>query len=87
MTEQKNRFKAVLANKPYTIVGNATDAHMRAVTELFNQQYNQLKQASPSMSKEDAAVLMAFNALSDQLKMADAAQSTADTQPTSETGD
>ncbi|GEO68617.1 cell division protein ZapA [Levilactobacillus acidifarinae] len=94
MTEQTHRFKAVIAGKPYTIVGQATDDHMRAVTTLLNEQFKQLKQVSPDISKEDAAVLMAFNAISDQLKMAatadqaetstSAAQSST---PTKETGE
>lgn len=78
MTEQTHRFKAVIAGKTYTIVGQATDAHMQAVTEVLNQQYTQLKQLSPQLSKEDAAVLMAFNAISDQLKMAAAQPKPAD---------
>ena len=82
MTEQTHRFKAVIAGKPYTIVGQATDDHMRAVTTLLNEQFKQLKQVSPDISKEDAAVLMAFNAISDQLKMAAAADA-ADTAATS----
>lgn len=69
MTEDTHRFKAVIAGKTYTIVGQATDEHMRAVTEVLNEQFTQLKQLSPNMSKEDAAILMAFNAVSDQLKM------------------
>ncbi|WP_125573430.1 cell division protein ZapA [Levilactobacillus huananensis] len=71
MTEQTHRFKATIAGKTYTIVGQATDEHMRAVTTVLNQQFEQLKTLSPKMSKEDAAILMAFNAVSDQLKMAD----------------
>lgn len=71
MTEQTHRFKAMIAGKTYTIVGQATDEHMRAVTTVLNQQFEQLKTLSPKMSKEDAAILMAFNAISDQLKMAD----------------
>ncbi|KRN01888.1 hypothetical protein FD13_GL000475 [Levilactobacillus senmaizukei DSM 21775 = NBRC 103853] len=69
MTENTHRFKAVIAGKTYTIVGQATDEHMRAVTTVLNEQYSQLKKLSPNMSKEDAAILMAFNAVSDQLKL------------------
>lgn len=69
MAEQTHRFKATIAGKSYTIVGQATDDHMQAVTTLLNEQFKQLKQVSPEMSKEDAAVLMAFNAISDQLKL------------------
>ncbi|ABJ64325.1 cell division protein ZapA [Levilactobacillus brevis] len=79
MTEDTHRFKAVIAGKTYTIVGQATDEHMRAVTEVLNEQFTQLKQLSPNMSKEDAAILMAFNAVSDQLKMVAAQDDTAAT--------
>ncbi|MCM6797185.1 cell division protein ZapA [Levilactobacillus brevis] len=79
MTEDTHRFKAVIAGKTYTIVGQATDEHMRAVTEVLNEQFIQLKQLSPNMSKEDAAILMAFNAVSDQLKMVAAQDDTAAT--------
>ncbi|MFC6260458.1 cell division protein ZapA [Levilactobacillus fujinensis] len=70
MTEETHRFKAMIAGKSYTIVGQATDEHMRAVTDVLNEQLTQLKQLAPNMSKEDAAILMAFNAVSDQLKLA-----------------
>lgn len=79
MTEDTHRFKAVIAGKTYTIVGQATDEHMRAVTEVLNEQFTQLKQLSPNMGKEDAAILMAFNAVSDQLKMVAAQDNTAAT--------
>ncbi|VTU54105.1 Stimulator of FtsZ polymerization and component of cell-division Z-ring [Lactobacillus brevis ATCC 367] [Lacticaseibacillus rhamnosus] len=79
MTEDTHRFKAVIAGKTYTIVGQATDEHMRAVTEVLNEQFTQLKQLSPNMSKEDADILMAFNAVSDQLKMVAAQDDTAAT--------
>ncbi|KIO95358.1 Glycerate kinase [Levilactobacillus brevis] len=49
MTEDTHRFKAVIAGKTYTIVGQATDEHMRAVTEVLNEQFTQLKQLSPNM--------------------------------------
>ncbi|KRL94838.1 cell division protein ZapA [Levilactobacillus hammesii] len=92
MTEQTHRFKAVIAGKTYTIVGQTSDEHMRAVTEVLNQQFSQLKQLSPNLSKEDAAILMAFNAISDQLKLAaanEAKSATADTETTDspETGE
>ncbi|WP_143463286.1 cell division protein ZapA [Levilactobacillus enshiensis] len=79
MTEDTHRFKAVIAGKSYTIVGQATDEHMRAVTDVLNEQLTQLKQLAPNMSKEDAAILMAFNAISDQLKLAAASDQSATT--------
>ncbi|WP_203639246.1 cell division protein ZapA [Levilactobacillus wangkuiensis] len=85
MTEETHRFKAVIAGKSYTIVGQATDEHMRAVTEVLNEQFTQLKELSPNISKEDAAILMAFNAVSDQLKMAAANDQTDSSKDSSET--
>lgn len=54
MTEDTHRFKAVIAGKTYTIVGQATDEHMRAVTEVLNEQFTQLKQLSPNMRRRRA---------------------------------
>lgn len=68
----RRRFKAEINGHTYTIVGNRSEAHMRAVTKLMNEQLNQLKQLAPTMSEEEAAVLMAFNAISDQLEKAEA---------------
>ncbi|WP_125584155.1 cell division protein ZapA [Levilactobacillus cerevisiae] len=85
MTEETHRFKAVIAGKSYTIVGQATDEHMRAVTAVLNEQFTQLKELSPNISKEDAAILMAFNAVSDQLKMAAANDQTDSTKDSTET--
>ncbi|WP_246147742.1 cell division protein ZapA [Secundilactobacillus folii] len=64
----RRRFKAVIDGKSYTIVGNRSEAHMRAVTSLMNQQLAQLKKLAPDMSKEETAILLAFNAISDQLE-------------------
>ncbi|MGL0748081.1 cell division protein ZapA [Secundilactobacillus paracollinoides] len=66
----KRRFKAVIDGQSYTIVGNKSTAHMQAVTELMNQQLAQLQKLAPSMTKQEAATLLAFNAISDQLDKA-----------------
>lgn len=68
----RRRFKAVIDGQSYTIVGNRSEAHMRAVTELMNKQLAQLKKLAPDMSKEEASILLAFNAISDQLEKAEA---------------
>lgn len=65
--EKKQRFKAVIAGKQYTIVGNRSVAHLTAVTELLNQQLKQLGELSPELSVADRSILMALNAISDQL--------------------
>jgi cell division protein ZapA len=68
----RRRFKAVIDGQSYTIVGNRTEAHMQAVTDLMNKQLAQLKKLAPDMSKEEASILLAFNAISDQLEKTEA---------------
>ncbi|EGP5480967.1 cell division protein ZapA [Enterococcus faecium] len=68
MAHEKTRYKAVIANQIYTIIGRETKHHMDIVTKLINEQLAELKQLSPQMDNEQAAILMAVNALSDQLK-------------------
>lgn len=68
MAEQKRRYKAEIAGKTYTIIGPGTPAHFAAVTALLNQQLDQLHRLAPTLTTEDAAVLLAFNAVSDQVK-------------------
>ena len=79
MAERKRRFKAVIDGKEYTIIGPGTTAHFEAVTALLNQRLAALREAAPKMTQEDAAVLLAFNVLSDQVAAAAAAQKTEDT--------
>lgn len=68
MAHEKTRYKALIANQTYTIIGRETKHHMDIVTKLINEQLAELKQLSPQMDNEQAAILMAVNALSDQLK-------------------
>ncbi|EGP5666801.1 cell division protein ZapA [Enterococcus faecium] len=68
MAHEKTRYKAVIANQTFTIIGRETKHHMDIVTKLINEQLAELKQLSPQMDNEQAAILMAVNALSDQLK-------------------
>lgn len=68
MAHEKTRYKAVIANQTYTIIGRETKHHMDIVTKLVNDQLMELKQLSPQMDNEQASILMAINALSDQLK-------------------
>lgn len=65
--DEKRRFRATIAGKTYTIIGNRSATHLNAVVELVNQQLEQLAQLSPDLSLEDRCVLMAVNAVSDQL--------------------
>lgn len=68
MAKAKIRYKAVIANQSYTIIGQETSQHMDRVTKLVNQQLEDIRQLSPQISEEEAAILLSINALSDQLK-------------------
>ena len=70
---EKRRFKATIDGKDYVLVGNGTVDHMQAVTDLLNEQLNQLKEAMPSLTEEQRAILIAFNAISKQFDVQKAA--------------
>ncbi|CZQ98106.1 cell division protein ZapA [Trichococcus ilyis] len=67
MTENKRRFKTIIAGKTYTIVGNKAPEHLTAVSELVNAQLEQIKEAAPALGREERGILVAVNAISDQL--------------------
>jgi cell division protein ZapA len=71
MAQQKSRYKAVIDNQSYTIIGHKSREHMDAVCKLVNTQLTELKEISPQMDNEQAAILLAINALSDQLDKQD----------------
>ncbi|BDP50710.1 cell division protein ZapA [Enterococcus faecium] len=68
MAHEKTRYKAVIANQTYTIIGRETKHHMDIVTKLFIRTALYFGWISSQMDNEQAAILMAVNALSDQLK-------------------
>ena len=68
MAKAKIRYKAVIANQSYTIIGQETSQHMDRVTRLVNEQLQEIRQMAPQTSQEEAAILLAVNAISDQLK-------------------
>ncbi|MHC5249007.1 cell division protein ZapA [Enterococcus sp. LJL120] len=67
MALEKNRYKAVIDGKTYTIIGSKNKQHMDLVNQLVNDQLKEIRQISPSITKEEGAVLLAINAVSDQL--------------------
>lgn len=69
MANQKRRTKAIINGKEYTIVGDKSAAHVELVAETINEQLKELNSLSTSLSKEEQAILMAVNAVSDQVKM------------------
>ncbi|MEI5988703.1 cell division protein ZapA [Enterococcus crotali] len=68
MVKEKTRYKAVIADHTYTIIGQESKQHMDLVTKLVNEQLAELKHISPQTNDEQASVLLAINAISDQLK-------------------
>ncbi|WEG73744.1 cell division protein ZapA [Vagococcus intermedius] len=67
MTENKNRYKVKIGDKTYTIIGKESKYHMDIVTEVANEQLTQIMSLSPNIDLEQASVLLAINAVSDQL--------------------
>ncbi len=68
MSADKKRFKLNIAGKNYVVIGDSTSEHMLAVAQLADEQYKEIRQTLPTVTREDAAILLAINAISDQLK-------------------
>lgn len=68
MTQSKNRYKAKIGGKVFTIIGLENKVHMDIVTELANKQLAAINEIAPETTLENASILLAVNALSDQLK-------------------
>lgn len=66
--EDKIRYKALIGGKIYTIIGNEKKEQLDMVTKILNQQLEELKSLSQDLTNEEAAILMAVNAINDQLK-------------------
>lgn len=64
-----NRVKGNVLGKSYTLSTPEDEAHMQAVFKLINTQLADLQQQNPKIEQADALVLIALNALSDQLRM------------------
>ena len=68
MAQNKKRYKAVIGDRAYTIIGKESKAHMDIVTALANNQLRDILNMSDTTTMEQAAILLAINALSDQVK-------------------
>lgn len=67
MTNGKRRIKVLIDEKEYTIISNKSDAHVELVAKTVNQQLDELDALSDNLTKEDQAILLAVNAVSDQI--------------------
>ncbi len=68
MTDHKQRYRARIGEKTYTIVGKKSVKHMQTATDLLNDQLDQLTALSPNLSLQEKMVLLAINATSIQLE-------------------
>ena len=78
MSEEKRRFKAVIGDKAYTIIGPGSEQHFLTVTKLLNERLDQVKKLAPDLTAEEQAILVAFNAVSDQVNLLAAQQDHSD---------
>lgn len=67
MSGDKKRVKVVINDKEYTIIGTKSAAHIQLVAKTINEQLEQLNELSSDLSKEEQAILIAVNAVSDQI--------------------
>lgn len=68
MSENKRRFKVEIDGEQFTIIGKSTPEHMDAVMEVAKHELATIKKMMPSLSEKKAALLLAINAVSDQLE-------------------
>ena len=66
--EAKKRYKAKIAGSTYTIIGNESHYHMDIVNDLANEQLELIMGQAPTLTREQASVLLAINTLSVQVK-------------------
>ncbi|WP_035054019.1 cell division protein ZapA [Carnobacterium pleistocenium] len=69
MSKGKIRYKTTIAGRPYTIIGARPEEHMRSVSKMVDEQMQQIESLSKGLDPERRAVLVAVNAISDQIEM------------------
>ncbi len=69
MVYDRRRTKVMINDREYTIVGEKSTTHVNLVAETVNKQLDDLKAMSSALSKEEQAILIAVNAVSDQIKL------------------
>lgn len=68
MTSKKRRMKVAINDKDYTIVSDKSDAHIELIAKTLNRQLKDLNALSTKLSKEEQAILVAVNAVSNQIE-------------------
>lgn len=72
MDNKKRRFKVTIQGEDYTIIGDKNDEHMKVVEKMVDEQVSQIKGLSEKITTEEAAILVAINAVSKQVDMQEA---------------
>lgn len=67
VASERKRVKVVINDKEYTIIGTKSAAHIKLVAQTINDQLADLDALSNNLSREEQAILMAVNAVSDQI--------------------
>lgn len=65
--QEKQRHQAKINGKEYTIVSQKSADHIHLVAKLVNQQLDHLSEMAPELTIIDRAILLAVNAVSDQV--------------------
>ena len=68
VSQKKQRYRATIAGKTYTILGTKSHQHMHSVIKLLNEQWSELSEVAKDCSNEEKAILLAINAVSLQLE-------------------
>lgn len=67
MSDEKRRYKAVIAGRTYTIVGKKSTEHLETVSQITNDTIRQLMSAQPNLDIEQRAILVAVNTISENI--------------------
>lgn len=66
--EKKQRYRATIAGKTYTILGKKSHQHMQSVIKLVNHQWDELCLVTKDLSDSERSMLLTINAVSVQLE-------------------
>lgn len=64
---EKQRHQVKINGKEYIILSQKSQEHIELVADMVNQQLEHLAEMAPELSLIDQAILLAVNAISDQI--------------------
>lgn len=65
--QEKQRHQVKINGKEYVILSQKSQEHIELVAEMVNQQLEHLAEMAPELSLIDQTILLAVNAISDQV--------------------